>query len=171
MIFGDKVILRAWMASDLPALHSLRNNLLLQQQLMAYPKGNSLDQVMDWLSTRTKSSDTLFFIISCKSSNKALGSVQTNEIDFLNGVGKLGICIAPESQKKGYGGEAIKLLETYLRDVFQLRKLILEVLAENNTAVGLYTTHGYREVGRFYAHFYIGNKYSDVVIMEKLLCL
>lgn len=171
MIFSDKVVLRAWIASDLPVLHSLRNNLPLQQQLMAHPKGNSPDQVMDWLSARTKSSDTLFFIIACKPSNNVLGYVQTTGIDFLNGVGKLGICIAPDSQRKGYGGETIRLLETYLRDVFQLRKLTLEVLAENNVAISLYINHGYREVGRLYAHFYINNKYSDVVMMEKLICL
>jgi diamine N-acetyltransferase len=91
-------------------------------------------------------------------------------MDFINGLGKLGICVAPDSQGKGYGGEAITLLEEYLLSVFQLRKLTLEVLAENTGAIGMYRKHGYSEVGRFHEHFFSGHRYDDVVIMEKKIC-
>jgi RimJ/RimL family protein N-acetyltransferase len=171
MMVGEKVVLRTWQASDLPALQLMRNDLRLQRQLMAQPKGNSLDQVKDWLNARTKSTDGLFFIIACKSSDQVAGYVQIIGMDFLNGLGKLGICIAPGLQGKGYGGEAITLLEDYLSNVFRLRKLTLEVLAENNVAIGMYTKYGYREAGRLREHFYTGNRYGDVVIMEKLICL
>jgi RimJ/RimL family protein N-acetyltransferase len=169
MVNGEKVVLRAWSPSDLPNLQLMRNDLRLQRQLMAQPRGNSLDQVKDWLHARTKLADGLFLIIACKSSDQVVGYVQVVGIDFLNGLGTLGICIAPASQGKGYGSEAITLLECYLRDVFRLRKLMLEVLAENDIAISLYVKHGYREVGRLQKHFYTGEEYGDVVIMEKLI--
>lgn len=171
MIVGEKVALRAWSAGDLPALQLMRNDLRLQRQLMTQPRSNSLDQVKDWLTARTKSADAVFFIIACKSSDQAAGFVQVVGMDLMNGVGKLGICIAPESQGKGYGGETVTLLESYLRDVFRLRKLTLEVLAENVVALGMYTKHGYREVGRLREHFFTGGSYDDVVIMEKMIRL
>lgn len=169
MVVGEKVMLRAWSASDLPALQLMRNDLRLQRQLMAQPKGNSLDQVKDWLNARAKSADGVFFIIACKSSDQVVGYVQIVELDFLNGLGKLGICIAPDSQGKGYGGEAITLLEGYLRDIFRIRKLILEVLAGNKIAISLYAKLGYEKAGCLREHFYNDGNYDDVVIMEKLL--
>lgn len=169
MVTGEKVVLRAWLASDLPALQRMRNDLRLQRQLMTQPKGNSPDQVKDWLTARTKSPDGLFLVIACKSSDEAAGYVQIVGMDFVNGLGKLGICIEPAFQGKGYGGEALSLLESYLRDVFHLRKLTLEVLAENDAAIRMYTKHEYREVGCLRAHFFTGGGYSDVIIMEKLI--
>lgn len=169
MVVGKKVVLRAWLVSDLPALQLMRNDLRLQQQLMTQPRSNSLDQVKDWLAARTKSPDGLFFVIASKSSDHAVGYVQVAGMDFLNGLGKLGICIAPDSQGKGYGGEAITLLEVYLRDVFRLRKLTLEVLAGNDIAIRMYTKQGYKEAGRLREHFFMGGRYDDVVIMEKLI--
>jgi diamine N-acetyltransferase len=169
MVVGEKVMLRAWSSSDLPLLQLMRNDLRLQRALMAHPKGNSLDQVRDWLIGRTKSAEVVFFIIACKSSDQAVGYIQIVGLDLLHGFGKLGICIAPDSQGKGFGGEAITLLEGYLRDVFKLRKFILEVLAENVSAIGLYAKLGYKEAGCLCEHFYSCGEYGDVVIMEKLI--
>jgi RimJ/RimL family protein N-acetyltransferase len=170
MVIGEKVVLRAWLASDLPVLQLMRNNLRLQRQLMVQPKGNSLDQVKDWLSARTKSADGVFFVIACKSSDQPAGYIQVIGMDFLNGLGKLGICIAPDWQGKGFGGEAIALIEGYLWEVFRIRKLTLEVLAENEVAIRMYTKQRYMEVGRLREHFYTGSRYDDVVIMEKMIC-
>ncbi|MDE8342812.1 MAG: GNAT family protein [Acidocella sp.] len=169
MLVGDKIVLRAWSASDLPALQSLRNNLLLQRQLMTQPRGNSLEQVREWLVSRSKNTDGLFFVVASKTSDHAVGYIQIAGLDILNGLGRLGMCVAPESQGMGYGREAITLLEVYLHDVFKLRKLTLEVLADNIAALRLYSKHCFSEVGRLKEHFYLNHKYEDVVIMEKML--
>lgn len=168
MVTGKNVVLRAWSEDDLTVLQSMRNNLQLQVQLMTQARGNSFDQIKEWLRARTKSADCLFFVIAGKSSGEPVGYVQVVGMDHINGTGELGICIAPDCQCKGYGGEAITLLEGYLRDVFRLRKLTLKVLRENDIAIYLYTKHGYTEVGCLREHFYTGAHYSDVVIMEKL---
>ncbi len=169
MLTSDKVMLRTWLYDDLPDLQLMRNDFKLQQQLMAQPKGNSLDQIRDWLTARTKSLDSVFFVIAAQSSNRPVGYIQVSGLDLFQGWGKLGICIAPHAQGKGYGNAAITLLETYLRDVFKCRKLMLEVLAENEAAIRLYTKRGYRKVGCFQQHFYANGGYGDVVIMEKLI--
>lgn len=167
MLVGEYVALRAWQTDDLSALQSMRNNLRLQRQLMTQPRGNSLNQVKDWLTTRTTSQSDVFFVIANKTSDQAVGYIQVVGMDFINGTAKLGICITPEAQGKGYGKEALTLLEGYLSSVFRLRKLTLEVLAGNAQAIGLYKKHNYREVGYFREHFHTGSGYEDVVIMEK----
>ena len=169
MIVGEKVILRTWSENDLPALQLMRNNIRLQRQLMTQTRGNSHDQVKDWLATRTKSTDGLFFVIACKSSDQAAGYIQVMGMDILNGSGRLGICVAAEFQGNGYGGEAITLLEDYLRNVFRFRKLTLEVLRDNGIAIGMYSKYGYVESGCLREHYHTGAGYVDVVIMEKFI--
>lgn len=169
MLIGDKVVLRAWEPDDLPALQALRNDFPLQRQLMAQPKGSSLEQVRAWLNARAQAADAVFFIIADKTSNQPLGYVQLLDINLLHGTGRLGICIGPQAQGRGCGGETLTLLADYVREVFGLRKILLEVLADNQGAIRLYLRHGYREVGRWQQHFHTGNGYADVVIMEKLL--
>lgn len=168
MIKGIKVMLRAWGAEDLGMLLEMRNDLSLQRQLMAQPRGNSLDQIRDWLSARTKSPDGVFLVIVGQPSGEMVGFIQAVGMDHINGIGRIGICIARGFQGKGYGGEAMALLESYLKEVFGLRKLMLEVLAENAVAIGMYLKHGYREVGRLQQHFYYDGEYAEVLIMEKL---
>lgn len=169
MLSGIQVVLRAWIPEDLPALQALRNDVPLQRQLMAQPKGSSLEQVRAWLTSRSQTADSLFFVVAERPSNQTLGYVQLLDIDLFHGNGRLGICLAPQAQGRGYGGETLTLLEAYVREVFGLRKIVLEVLASNDGAIRLYLRHNYCEVGRWQRHFRQGDDYADVVIMEKLL--
>lgn len=169
MLFGENVTLRPWSENDLSTLQSIRNNVSLQRQLMSLPKGNSLDQIRDWLANKTKSADTLFLVISNKTFIHAIGYIHVTNIDFLNRVGQLGICIAPESQGKGYGSEAITLIENYVRDAFLLRKITLQVLSNNSAAIHIYTKLGYANVGCLRKHFYFVSELVDVFIMEKFI--
>jgi diamine N-acetyltransferase len=169
MLTGDKVVLRPWGAEDLPSLQALRNNVPLQRQLMARPKGSSLEQVRSWLAARSQAADVVFFVIADRHNNQALGYVQLRDMDLFHGSGRLGICIEPQAQGRGCGGETLKLLANYVHEVFGLRKIVLEVLASNDGAIRLYRSHGYREVGYWQKHFRTVSDYADVIIMEKLL--
>ncbi|NOR72204.1 MAG: GNAT family N-acetyltransferase [Methylomarinum sp.] len=168
MISGKNTVLRAWEESDITSLHSLRNDVSLQQQLMSRPQANSIEQVRQWLKSKTTLSDSVFFVIAGKQQNKIVGYLQVVSIDLLNGTGKLGICLLPEEQGKGYGSEAIDLLQQYLVEVFNIRKLFLEVLKSNNRAHSLYTKLGFQECGCLHKHFYINKCFDDVLIMEKI---
>ncbi|MDH5601813.1 MAG: GNAT family N-acetyltransferase [Gammaproteobacteria bacterium] len=169
MIVGNKIILRTWSENDLLALQTIRNDFQLQQQLMAQPRENSLEQVKQWLTKKTESEDSLLFVIEIKQSNAVAGYVQVVEINFDSGSGRLGICILPSLQGRGYGYEAITLLEKHLSEYHKLRKLVLEVLSKNENALHLYRKLKFKEVGRLRHHFFIDNEYCDSVIMEKFL--
>ena len=97
------------------------------------------------------------------------GYIQVVNIDRLDGVGELGICLAPAAQGSGLASEACQLLEPYLRRIIGLRKLVLKVLATNSRAVAFYRKSGYREVGRLESHFRIDDRFEDVLIMERFL--
>ena len=169
MFSGKKIALRAWMESDVEIIAGIRNDIQIQQLLMARAKPNSRS-VIEWLKDKSSAADTVFFVIAEIVSDKAVGYVQVVDIDSLNGTGCLGICIAQIAQSKGYGYEALRLLELYMQNSFGIRKMTLQVISHNEAAVAFYHKAEYREVGCMRKHFYLNGEFLDVLIMEKLLC-
>ena len=55
------------------------------------------------------------------------------------------------------------------RDHLGLRKLMLQVRTDNQIALYLYASIGYRMVGHLKQHYFDGNHYHDVTMMEMLL--
>lgn len=157
------------MKQDQDALLSLRNDVNAQQSLMALPRPNTLERVEGWLSSHLNASDTVFFAIAEKTGDRVCGFIQVVRMHFVHGTGELGICMVPSERGKGYAHEAIMLLETYLLEMFNLRKITLQVLLSNGTAVRLYEKCGYRRVGVYAQHFYNHYAFHDVLLMEKLL--
>jgi len=169
MLRGNSLVLREWRESDLEDLAALRNDVELQTLLMARVKPNTTDRVRHWLSDRSEREDTLLLVVAAQSSDAVHGYIQVVNIDRLDGVGELGICLAPAAQGSGLASEACQLLEPYLRRIIGLRKLVLKVLATNSRAVAFYRKSGYREVGRLESHFRIDDRFEDVLIMERFL--
>lgn len=169
MLIGTGTVLRPWECEDLQLLQQLRNNVTLQTQLMAKPKGSSLDQVRNWLSHKSNDPNTIFLVIADRETNNALGYIQVVDMSWVGGYCRLGICLAPTAQGRGYAYEAINLLEHYLITVFKMRKFLLEVLESNKRAVRLYLRCGFREVGKLLLHYPIGDIYENVIVMEKIL--
>ena len=167
MIGDDRIVLRAWAQDDLDALAKLRNDLTLQEMLMSQPRPNSADRVQNWLTGKSGRDDGVFFVIAERNSDRVLGYAQVVNMNTMHGTGELGICIGPDFQGYGYGASAMALLEDYLKRVFNLRKLLLHVLADNKDAVKFYLKLGFDEVGRMQDHFLNNGEYRDVVIMEK----
>lgn len=168
MLEGQTIELRAWRDEDLPTLVALRNDLELQNLLMAQARPNSVEKVRRWLVDKSGSEDVLFFVVGARDGGRCLGYLQLYNQRPFHGTAELGICLAPDAQGRGAGREALMLVEDYARRIFSIRKIILHVLADN-PATGFYRRVGYREVGCLQAHARIDGDYRDVLIMERLL--
>lgn len=168
MINGTLVTLRAPGAGDLDFFSAVRNDLDLQEMLMALPKPNSLEKVRSWLQNKNEQQVAVFFVIAESQSGCPVGFIQANEIDLLHGHCWLGICLGREYQRKGYGRDAIALLELYLQRFFRLRKILLRVIDSNSTAESFYLSLGYQVVGTLREHHYLNGKFHDVTIMERV---
>ncbi|WP_306475584.1 GNAT family N-acetyltransferase [Methyloversatilis sp.] len=170
MLNGATVILRAWKEADVPALQMLRNDVELQEMLMAEPRPNSLERTRQWLSERSGREDGLLFVIATAADDQPAGFVQITELDRRNRTAFLGIALLSRSQGMGLGAEALALLEAYLVRVFRLRKLLLKVLTSNTRAIAFYGAASFNQAGLLSRHHASGHGYQDVLIMEKFLC-
>ena len=168
MLQGQLVVLRAWQAADVSPLGVLRNDVALQQQLMSQPRPNTPERVQAWLKARSEQGDGVFFVIADRQTDQALGFIQLQHLDLFHGHADLGICLAPEAQGGGRGREAMQLLMDYARAVFNLRKVMLQVLTSNSRAIALYESMGFQRVGVLKAHFCAQGQHHDVLWMERL---
>lgn len=169
MLVGKDVVLRSWCEEDLAVLMRLRNDVALQTQLMAQPRPNSRARVSQWLKDRSERTDGVFFVVAAADDNRALGYVQLANMDVLHGHGDLGICLDPAAHGRGIAAQTLALLQDYVKQVFGLRKIVLQVLCSNLRAIGFYDKQGFARVGVLRAHAFLQGAHVDVLLMEKLL--
>lgn len=169
ILIAERVALRAPTERDFAILSRLRNDLAVQNSLLALPRPNSPARVRAWLERRADDDHAAFFVIADARDDRAVGFIQASGIDSLHRVAELGICIDQGSRARGFGREAIALLQKYLAEVFRVRKLWLRVDSRNGRAVALYRAGGFREVGTLRKHHFANGRYRDVLLMEKLL--
>ena len=169
MIAGKCIRLRPWREDDILKLAELRNDIKLQSQLLSRVRGSNGDQTRQWLQQRSSNSGNLLFIIADKDSDAPLGYIQFVEIEPVDQVAKLGICLSPEVQAKGIGYEVLLLAFNYLYNSWAIRKVILEVRDDNKGAIKCYEKLGFLQCGKYSKHKYIDGKWHDLIMMELFL--
>ena len=167
MLTGKNVTLRAPSDDDVAALCALRNDVDLQLLLMSQPRPNTPKRVREWAWRMMEDPHSAFFVI--ESSGQVAGFLQIVRMNFLHGTGELGLCLKSDAQGQGVATEALALAENYAREVFNLRKLTLQVLSSNTRAVRFYEKSGFATAGVWQRHFYQRGAFRDVTLMEKFL--
>ena len=169
MLKNATISLRPWQEADLPILTELRNDVALQAQLLARPRGSRPQQVREWLEGRSRQDDRMLFIIADCRDDLAQGFIQLNELDLIDRRAELGICLSAQARGRGVGGHAIALLADYLRDQWNLHKLGLRVRADNAAALRCYEKVGFARCGVLRRHVFIEGCWQDVILMEYFL--
>jgi len=80
-------------------------------------------------------------------------------------VGGLGIAISRGFREEGIGSEFMKELITLARDFLKLKMLFLHVFGNNERAVHVYQSMGFRECGRIPGAILYQGEYIDDVLM------
>lgn len=147
----------------------MRSDRALQHMLMAHPDPASLadplTEAQVWIARREAAG--WFRVIDTGAG--AQGFVQIADIHRKNRTGWLGIALAPQAQGMGLGATALVAAEQAARSDLGLRKLLLQVRADNPGALALYDCAGWRRVGTLHAQYDDGRTLYDAVICEKVL--
>ncbi|HEY3889181.1 MAG TPA: GNAT family protein [Caulobacteraceae bacterium] len=153
--------------SDIDLLTALRRDTALWHTLLAYPPSEppSAAEVRDWIARRSAEPGGCFLVVADERDDP-LGFVQVMDVHRRGRLGKIGIALAAKARRKGLGSVALAQLLTYARDTLRLRKLLLEVRADNFAAIALFSAAGFERVGVMRAHYGEGGDYHDVALME-----
>lgn len=161
------VELRERRPEDLPILGKLRRDSEVQHSLMGYPSEQVSDtDIQQWLDRRSSDTSGRFLVVA-DSTGDCVGFVQLVGIHQKGQFAWLGIAIDPDHHGKNFGKGALNALFRFSSAELGLRKLLLEVLEENQRAMSLYLSLGFRQVGTLYRHYLGGEHPQNVAIMEK----
>lgn len=171
ILIGERIILRDYRKEDLVYIRKwvndyhitkYLNNIFLFPHSMADSE-RFLNDMIEGTSNRKG------FIIAHKDTEEYIGQLDLLNIDWTNRVSHIGITVGTKDNLgKGYGTEAIKILQEFAFKRLNLNKLQLEVREYNHRAIACYKKCGFVEEGRIRESFYIDGKYTDTLLMGVL---
>lgn len=164
------ITLRSPMPGDFATLAEIRRDKELQEMLLVVPETTDDDAIVKWIRRRSEDPGGLFKVISNDSGDAAVGFVQVSQVHRRNRYGFGGIALLPDARGRGIGRAAMnELLDAAVREL-GLQKLLLEVRADNTSALKLYRSMDFQIVGNMKDHFRAesGQPY-DVLLLERVL--
>lgn len=168
-LYGDRIVLREYRREDLKDMRQWVNDPEVVDNLsdvFLYP--NTLEETEKFLDfVMSKNGiDKGNFVIAHKENEEYIGQIDLIKIDWKNRIAEMGIVIGTKDNwGKGYGAEAIKLLQEFVFNRLNLNRLELIVHDYNKRAYNCYKKCGFKEEGRLREKFYINGKYTDYIVM------
>lgn len=169
MLHGDLVMLRPVRRDDVPRLHEL---LKTDLEVMTRaddrpPRPVTLEEMVASYeaSPEGDDSDAWFAIVA---DDEVVGECGLHQVDHYQGTSHVGISLVRAYWSKGYGRDAVRTLVDYAFRHLRMRKVNLEVLADDERAVRAYTAAGFVEEGRFREEAWFHGAVHDVLRMSVL---
>jgi len=166
-IVGKSLYLRPLEKSDIDEAYiGWVNDIKVTQNMVTGAFPNNMEKLEAYYHSMTTSSSHVILAIADKKTNKHIGNIALNGINWIDRIANLGIMIGDKSYwGKGYGTEATKLMVSYAFNRLNLHKLWLGVYAGHKAAIRIYEKAGFVEEGCLKQEFYRNGKYHDTTIM------
>ena len=170
-IIGEKIVLRAIEPEDNQMLLDLINDPETEMMIGGNSWPISMDGQMKWYSRLENNTSVLRCIIANRETNKSLGTLILNEIDYKNGTGHIHIKMAKdnEARGKGYGTDALNTIVKYAFEELRLNCVYGNILSYNIASVKLFEKCGFQRDGILRARVYKQGKYIDEYSYSKLI--
>lgn len=167
MLTGDKVILRALRRADLPRINQFNNDPAFVFLCDEEPwEPVSLEREEAHFEEHVSAGRRNGPRFAIEADQQYIGHCLLYAIDDFARTCQLGIGIGdPAYQGKGYGRDALRLLLNYAFTMRNLRKVGLNVNADNERAIRSYRACGFVEEGRLREHAFVNGAYIDVLCM------
>ncbi|HSL10794.1 MAG TPA: GNAT family protein [Actinomycetota bacterium] len=169
MLRGDAVVLRAVQREDLPRLYELlKTDLEVMTRVSDRPpRPVTLEEMIASYegSSEGDDADAWFAIVV---DDAVVGECGLHEVDHYQGTCHVGISLGRAYWSKGYGRDAVRTLVDYAFRHLRMRKVSLEVLADDERAVRAYTAAGFHEEGRLRDEAWFHGAEHDVLRMAVL---
>ena len=126
------------------------------------------EQNEKWIESVLNKKNEINLIAYEKENDRPVGMISLIDIDQRNQKCEIGRVLIgnAEDRKKGYGKHLISLALEYAFLHLNMRKVYLEVFADNASAIRFYEKNGFVQDGRFAEHIYKNGKFKDVVHMS-----
>ena len=142
-----------------------RNKKEIIDSFFSY-RGVTISNHRSWFESYSKDNTRLEYVISIKSTKSKIGTIGLSGIDHKNQKAEYGIMIAEESARsQGFAQEASIAIINYAFAELNLRKIKLNVFADNADAIKLYNKLRFQEEGILRQEIFKNSSYKDVIMM------
>lgn len=164
-----QVRLRPLQSTDAPLLYDWITDRELVLHNAPYFPVSELDHEA-WIErVMTKRSDLVIFVIEEIDSERAIGTCQLFNINWIHRSAELQIRIGDVThQGKGFGTDAVRLLCEFGCADLNLHRIYLHVFASNQRAIHAYEESGFSKEGVLRDAAFIDGKRCDVIVMGRL---
>ncbi len=170
-IKGDLIYLRAMEPQDVDLLYALENDReMWQVSQTQFPFSKyTIEQFVLDVQNGISVTQQVRFMICDVNTQMVVGTVDLFDYDALHRRAGVGIMIIKEYQQKGFANEALSLLSHYATKNLMLKQLFANIQMDNQRSIQLFEKNGFKKSGVMEAWLFNGNKWEDVVFMQKIL--
>ncbi len=171
LLTSQRITLRALEPIDVDILYTWENDSSLWctgVTIAPYSRKQLWDYVNNY-DADIFSAKQLRLMIELTNSKETIGTLDLCEFDPINSRCGIGILIAKGHQAKGYGAEALRLVENYCRTRLSLHQLYCTVAESNLHSRHLFEKVGYRISGRLKSWLKSAGVYTDAYLYQKML--
>jgi RimJ/RimL family protein N-acetyltransferase len=170
-IRGEQVRLRPFRREDLPRVIAWRGDDELRRGALWSDARFGPREAQRWLRTVSNAADTsrVTLAVELRASRRLVGLTNLTRIDRRGGTAYFGIVIGEKDcWGQGLAGESLRLM---LRRAaaLRLRKVLLEVAADNTRAIELYRRTGFQTEGVLRRQLARPEGFVDVIVMAFFL--
>ena len=161
--------LRALEPEDLDILYKWENNTAL------WIHGNTLSPYSRYLlkqyiadsAAGLEVQKQLRLIIETKA-GESVGIIDLYDYDSFHSRAGVGLLIAPEYQHRGFGTEAVALMEAYAFQYLHLHQLFVHVPENNKASLSLFVRNGFERSGKLNDWLFLPDGYENVIVLQKI---
>lgn len=125
------------------------------------------EELIDYVKGAVKSRDVVFLALCDNETNRHIGNVKIDRIDWVAKTCELGLIIGEESSRgRGLGSETMGLVIQYIFQELNLNKITLAVFENNPRALKLYEKLGFHVEGRFVNHVFKEGRLWDKIYLS-----
>lgn len=165
-IEGERVVLRPLRAGDGAALLATMHDEGMR--LTGTHQTFELQQLEDWVSSRSAQVDRLDLGIIERATGTLVGDLAINEWDEPNQCCNFRIALGPHAQDRGLGSEATRLVVDYVFEQLPIHRISLDVFAFNPRAAHVYERAGFVVEGRARHTLLWAGEFHDSILMSIL---
>jgi RimJ/RimL family protein N-acetyltransferase len=166
-IVGDRVALGPLRRDLVPLYMRWRNDFWIQRSYGNESIPATLEYQMAWFERAAVTTESLWFTIYERSTERPIGLTDLFEIERDQGVTWFGMMIGEaDARGKGYAAESARLMLDYAFTVIGMHVVALTVDEFNHAGRRAYENAGFRESGRITGATFVAGRRYDRILMQ-----
>lgn len=169
---GEILLVRSAEKKDAATLIKYVKGVAGETDFLTFGKGEFKKTVKEEeqiIEEHRKAPNRIFIIAELEGKIAGLLNVNASEKPRLRHIGDFGITVRKDHWGKGIGTSLIKIMLDWAKASGVIRKINLNVIVNNKTAIKLYEKFGFKKEGLIKRDSYINRKFYDAYAMGLLI--